>query len=81
MIMISTNLVVLESTTLYTKIQPQSFLGSGEEDFQEFLRYMDRAAICSIACNHLNKLAMFFRQKDHVKSGENCSSRFREEDI
>ena len=30
---------------LYTKIQPQSFLGSGEEDFQEFLPYMDMAAI------------------------------------
>ena len=30
---------------LYTKIQPQSFLGSGEEHFQEFLPYMDMAAI------------------------------------
>ena len=30
---------------LYTKIQPQSFLGSGEEDFQEFLPGMDMAAI------------------------------------
>ena len=30
---------------LYTKIQPQSFLGSGEEDFQEFLPYMGMAAI------------------------------------
>ena len=30
---------------LHTKIQPQSFLGSGEEDFQEFLLYMDMAAI------------------------------------
>ena len=28
-----TNLVDLASTMLYTKIQPQSFLGSGEEDF------------------------------------------------
>ena len=27
------NLVDLESTMLYTKIQPQSLLGSGEEDF------------------------------------------------
>ena len=31
---------------LYTKIQPQSFLGSGEEDFQEFLPYMDMVANC-----------------------------------
>ena len=30
---------------LYTKIQSQSFLGSGEEDFQVFLPYMDMAAI------------------------------------
>ena len=29
----SNNLVDLESPMLYTKIQPQSFLGSGEEDF------------------------------------------------
>ena len=30
---------------LYTKILPQSFLSSGEEDFQEFLPYIDLAAI------------------------------------
>ena len=30
---------------LHSKIQPQSFLGSGEEDFQEFLPYIDMAAI------------------------------------
>ena len=30
---------------LYTKIQPQSLLGSGEKDFQEFLPYMDMVAI------------------------------------
>ena len=30
---------------LYTKIQPQSFLGSGEEGFQEFLLYIDMVAI------------------------------------
>ena len=45
MIIIWINLVDLESPMLYTKIQPQSFLGSGEEDFQEFLPYMDMAAI------------------------------------
>ena len=33
MIIILTNLVGLESSMLYSKIQPQSFLGSGEEDF------------------------------------------------
>ena len=35
---------------LFTKIQPQSLFGSGEdfhsgEDFQEFFQYMDMAAI------------------------------------
>ena len=45
MIIIWTNLVELESSMLYTKIQPQSFLGSGEEVFQVFLPYMDMAAI------------------------------------
>ena len=32
-VIIWTNLVDLESSMLYTKIQSQSFLGSGEEDF------------------------------------------------
>ena len=43
---------------LYTKIQPQSFLGSGEEDFEEFLPYIDMAVSYSIARNHLNKLTI-----------------------
>ena len=30
---------------LYAKIQPKSFLGSEEEDFKEFIPYMDMAAI------------------------------------
>ena len=32
-VIIWTNLVDLESWMLYNKIHPQSFLGSGEEDF------------------------------------------------
>ena len=44
MIIIWTNLVDLVSSMLYTKIQLQNFLGSGEEDFQEFQPYMDMAA-------------------------------------
>ena len=39
------NLVHLESQMLYTKIQPQSFTGFGEEDFLVFLPYMGMAAI------------------------------------
>ena len=45
MIVIWTNLVELQSSMLYIMIQLQSFLGSGEEDFQEFLPYMDMVAI------------------------------------
>ena len=36
MAIIWTNLVDLESSMLYTKIQSQSFLGSGEEDIKDF---------------------------------------------
>ena len=35
----------LESTMLYTKIQPQSFLGSGEEDFNCVLLYIGMTAM------------------------------------
>ena len=45
MVIIWTNLVDLESSMLYTKIQPWNFLGSGEEDFYVFLPYMGMAAI------------------------------------
>ena len=44
-IMIWTNLVNLVSLMLYTKIQSQRFLGSGEEHFKCFLPYMGMAAI------------------------------------
>ena len=45
-IIIWTNLVELETAMLYTKIQPESFLSSGEVFFfSEFLPYMDMAAI------------------------------------
>ena len=55
----------------YTKIQPQSFLGAEEKDFQEFLPYMDMVAILLITQNHLNKLEIPFQQKAHVKADEN----------
>ena len=44
-LIILTNLVDLESQMLYTRIQPQSFLSTGEEDFWVFLPYMGMAAI------------------------------------
>ena len=43
-VIIWTNLVDLESSMQYTMIQPQSFLGFGE-DFKVFLPYMSKAAI------------------------------------
>ena len=48
---------------IYTKIQPQSFLGSGDEDFKVFLPYMGMAADCLMAWNLLNKLSIPFQQK------------------
>ena len=44
-IIIWTNLVDHASPILYTKILPQSFLGSREGGFEVFLPYMDMAAI------------------------------------
>ena len=46
-VIIWTNLVDTESPMLYTKIQPQSFLSSGEEDCKSVLPYMGMAAILS----------------------------------
>ena len=70
MVIIWTNLVDLESSMLYTKIQPQSFLGSGEEDFQEFYHIWAWWPSCSIVRNHLNKMGKPFRQKANMKSIE-----------
>ena len=47
-----------------------------EQDFKAFLPYMGMAATLFMVWNHLNKLSVPFRQKAHVKSGENCSSGF-----
>ena len=67
---------------LYTKIQPWSFLGSWEVDFNVFLPYMGRVDI-------LFDDAETFEQIDNtpstenpnVKSDENWSSCFRKEDV
>ena len=56
---------------LYTKIQPLIFLGSGQEDFKEFLPYMDMMAIlfncategpCEIWWNMLKR----FQRRRHL---------------
>ena len=59
---------------LYTKIQPQSFLGSGEEEFQEFLPYMDMAAILFNGTKPFEQIGNTLLTETHVKSGENRSS-------
>ena len=64
---------------LYIKIQPQSFLGSWEEDFKAFLRCKGMYVLrpfCSEVLNHLDELSM-----PRGKSGEKWSSGYREEDI
>ena len=81
MIIIWTNLVQLDSSMLYTKIQPPSFHGSGGEDFQDFLPYMDMAAILFNCEESSERIRNPFQQIAHVKSGESCSRSFREEDI
>ena len=57
---------------LYTKIQPLSF-GSGVD----FLPCMGMAATLFNGVKPLEKYP--FDRRPHVKSGENCSSSFREE--
>ena len=48
----------------HTKIQPQNFLGNGEEDFEVLLPYMDMAAI-------LFNIAEPFKQNGNTLSTEN----------
>ena len=45
---------------VYTKIQPQSFPGSWEEDFKCFYLIWARHLSCSVSRNHLNKLTKPF---------------------
>ena len=48
---------------LNTKIQPRSFLGTGEEDFSVFLQYIGMAAI-------LNKVSIPFNNMFQIKFEE-----------
>ena len=65
---------------LYTKIQPQNFLSSGEEDFKCFTIYRHgshlvpwRGSICTNRQHPIDR-------RPHVQSGESGSSGFRNED-
>ena len=59
---------------------PKAFLVL-KKIFNCFYHIWARRPSCSVARNHLNKLAISIRQKVHVKSGEKCSNGFKEEDI
>ena len=65
-LIILTNLVDLESLMLYTKIQPQSFLSTGEEDFYKYVQSSHLVQWCKTFwtnCQHP------FNRRPHVKSG------------
>ena len=88
--------VELESPTLHTKIQHQSFLGSGEEDFIKSFYHISAwrpfngvepfEQIINILltewCKTIQTNCQYsFDRMPHVKTGEICSSAFREEDL
>ena len=66
---------------LYTKIQSESFLGSGEEDFKCFTIYGHGSHLVQWLRTIQTKCQHPFDKRIHVKSGENCSSSFRKEAI
>ena len=56
---------------LYTKIQPKSFLGSGEENFKYFYHIWAWQPFCLVVQNYLNKLLVLLDRRPPVKSDEN----------
>ena len=61
---------------LYTKIQPQSFLLSGEEASYVFLLYMGMAAMTVTICTNFKSP---FNRRFNMKFEENWSKGFRGE--
>ena len=77
-LIIWTNLADLESPMLYSKIQPQSFLSSGESVFTIYGHGSQLVQWCRTIwtiCQYR------FNRRPHVKSGESWSSDSREKDI
>ena len=62
-LIILTNLVGLESSMPYTKIQPQSSLSTEEEDFWVFYYIRAWQPSCSMIQNHWNKMPTSLWQK------------------
>ena len=83
-IIIWTNLVDLPSLMLYTKIQPQCFLGSGEEDFKYFFCFFFNH-MAAILFNNAEPFGQIdyipLRQKVPCEIWWNWSSSFREQNI
>ena len=68
---------------LYTEIQPQSFLSSGEKKFLSVLPYMGMASILLNGADPFEQIVNILSTErrpcvNHVKSSENC---FKEEDM
>ena len=68
---------------LYTEIQPQSFLSSGEKIFLSVLPYMGMASILLNGADPFEQIVNILSTErrpyvNHVESSENC---FKEEDI
>ena len=75
-IITGTNLVDLQSPMVYTKIQSQSFLGSGGADFKGFTIYGYGGHLvqwCSTICTNCHYP---FNRRPHIKSDENWLSGF-----
>ena len=54
---------------LYTKIQPQSFLGSGKKNFQEFLPYIDMVAILFNCAEPFEQIGNTLLTEGRIPSG------------
>ena len=77
MVIICTNFVDLESSMLYTKVQPKSFHGSGEVDFLSVFTIYGHGSHLVKWCRTIQTNHQYpFDRRPHLKSGENCLSDF-----
>ena len=66
---------------LYTKIQPQSILGSGEAFYVFFTIYGHDGLLVLWRISIQTNCQYSFERRPHVQSGEKCLRAFRGEDI
>ena len=74
-----TNIVDLEFLMLFTKMQLQSFLVLEKKILSFFLAYLGMAVILFSGTEPFKHCQYRFDRKPYVKSGDNCSSSFRED--